>query len=313
MNMDPVLLMAYVDGELTPEQMRAVDAEMARSPQVGSYVADLMASKLPYQLAFAEQKLPPVPASLSASVAALAHAHAASPRPAPAAANDQAGSAPSAAAVAAAPIRSPLRVAPAWLGAAFAAGIVCCAVGVAWLAPSGAGVQLAAVAPGASVATWVAAAAGYQQLYSRETVAPLVADANASASTVAAIRRDDGLAIRIPDLTTDGFEFKRVQRLRFHGKPLVQIVYLPKQGEPIALCVMAEAGKADHAVAAQDIAGMKVVTWRDKQLGYALIGNGQGADLMALAKRIDGNQVGPLFDGTQLGAVAGAGWLVAAR
>jgi hypothetical protein len=45
---------------------------------------------------------------------------------------------------------------------------------------------------------------------------------------------------------SQGLTFKRVQRPRFHDKPLVQIVYLPEKGKPVALCVLKEA-KADAA------------------------------------------------------------------
>ncbi len=71
-----------------------------------------------------------------------------------------------------------------------------------------------------------------QQLYSRETDDQLPPDDAGSAQTVAEIRKQDGLALRVPDLHAAGLTFKRVQRLRFHGKPLVQIVYLRKKARP---------------------------------------------------------------------------------
>ncbi|MGV7244775.1 hypothetical protein [Caballeronia sp. M23-90] len=138
------------------------------------------------------------------------------------------------------------------------------------------------------------AAASYQQLYSRETLANVNSDTDLSIKTVNEIRQDDGLALRIPDLSAAGLTFKRVQRLRFNNKPLVQIVYLPKEGAPIALCVMKEV-KPDAAVADQTVASMTVVTWRQAELGYALIGQPQGVDLTALGKQISSSQVAPLF------------------
>ena len=83
-----------------------------------------------------------------------------------------------------------------------------------------------------------------------------------------------------------GLAFKRVQRLRFHDKPLVQIVYLPKSdGSPVALCVTKEV-KPDHAIAAQHVDDMDVVTWRQAELGYALIGKTDGMDLNMLGKQL---------------------------
>lgn len=173
-----------------------------------------------------------------------------------------------------------------------------------WLA----GATLSAQVPG-----WVAAAAGYQQLYSRETVASLVDDPRAATQAVAAIRHRDGLELTVPDLGVAGFAFKRIQRLQFQGKPLVQIVYLAELGEPIALCVMAETKKADRALTAQVIGDMQVVTWRSKELDYALIGKTKGADLAGLAHRIASHPADTLFRAANLGAVPGMIWLLAAR
>jgi hypothetical protein len=144
------------------------------------------------------------------------------------------------------------------------------------------------------VSPWITAAASYQQLYSRETLANVDSNPDLSIKTVNEIRQDDGLALRIPDLSAAGLTFKRVQRLRFNNKPLVQIVYLPEKGAPIALCVMKEV-KPDAAVTDQRVASMTVVTWRQAELGYALIGQPEGVDLTALGKQISSSQVAPLF------------------
>ncbi len=44
------------------------------------------------------------------------------------------------------------------------------------------------------------------------------------------IRRDDGISFIHAGLRSFRLTFKRVQRLRFNDKPLVQIVYLPEKG-----------------------------------------------------------------------------------
>ncbi len=98
----------------------------------------------------------------------------------------------------------------------------------------------------------------------------------------------------IPDLRAAGLTFKRVQRLRFEGRPLVQIVYLPEHGAPIALCVMKEA-KPDQAIASRSIAQMDVVNWRQSTLAYALIGQPGDADLALIAQRISAPGAAPLY------------------
>ena len=299
MKSDDILLMAYVDGELPPHQREEVERELRTSPDVAERVALLQASRLPYRDAFAAQKLPPVPPSLSAKIEEMARAAKAKTAESLASpdvsVNDpvvpRAAGGPSAS-----PIRSRLRVAPAWLGVAFLAGAFACGL-VLRLGPgmgpaSNGGASLASV--GTGVSPWVTAAASYQQLYSRETLAYVDPDTNLSIKTVKEIREDDGLALRIPDLSASGLTFKRVQRLRFNNKPLVQIVYLPEKGAPVALCVMKEV-KPDAAVADQRVASMTVVTWRQAELGYALIGQPEGVDLAALGKQISAGGTAQLF------------------
>jgi anti-sigma factor RsiW len=119
-------------------------------------------------------------------------------------------------------------------------------------------------------------------------------DVSDSQSTVDEIRNEDGIALRVPDLSKAGLRFIRVQRLKFHGRPLVQIVYLPEKGDPVALCVIKES-KADQPVASQRIDTMNVVTWRESNLGYALIGASGNGELAPLGKAIAERRFDPLF------------------
>jgi anti-sigma factor RsiW len=119
-------------------------------------------------------------------------------------------------------------------------------------------------------------------------------DTAVSAKTVADIHQIDGLPVRVPDLSAQGLEFKRIQRLRFHDKPLVQIVYLPKTGGPVALCVVKDA-KPDQSIAQQKIDDMDVVTWRQSELSYALIGTAGQVDLDKLGKLIAKRDVDAMF------------------
>jgi anti-sigma factor RsiW len=304
MKMDSILLMAYVDGELSAEECQEVEKEIAVSPDAAEFVAQLQTARLPYAEAFAQQKLPPVPDSLTEAVTAMALAHA--QRTATPGAND-ATVGHDALTPLSAPVRSRLRIAPQWLAVAFVAGLFCYGVGMRFLPGLGTSpnaipsATLAAANPVAS--SWVAAAAGYQQLYSRDTVAQVPVNAEVTAQTVDEIQHQDGLNVRIPDLSAEGLTFKRVQRLHYDDKPLVQIVYLPQQGGPIALCVMKEA-KPDAAFAEQHIDSMNVVTWRHADLSYALIGKPEGTDLSALARHISDNNVQTLFGDAAISMLA---------
>ncbi|MDL2185041.1 anti-sigma factor [Pseudomonas sp. ChxA] len=290
---DDALLMAYVDGELSPQQNQELERLIDASPDLALRVSRLMASCLPYEQAFARQNVPPVPESLKLSIAALAAQHSA---PAQAKTADT----PRAAEKADrgfARLFAFLQPKFAWPALTFVAGAACYALVLQVGAFNGAlkpGVDATAPAV-AQISPWVQQAAAYQHLYTRETVAYAVQPTDVVTKTLADIREVDGLALRVPDLSAAGLTFQRVQRLRFNNKALVQLVYLPANGAPVALCVMKEP-KPDQSIAQQSVAQMNVVTWRQSELGYALIGEPeQGVDLNAVARLVADRSAAQLF------------------
>ncbi|WP_278651814.1 anti-sigma factor family protein [Pandoraea pnomenusa] len=312
MNEDDIRLLAYVDEALSPEARADVEAAIAASPVLADVVASLRASRLPYRETFAAQVMPPVPERLSAGLDALLREHA--QRQTSAARTEAASELPASGkhddtrrTPAANEPRGGRRVRAWWLGAAFAAGVAATVVALPIVSGvlsrpgenAGAGPMTTAAvdAPPKSPqgVTWVRAAADYQQLYVRDTVADLPVEARDVEQTVRDIRQSDSLDIRVPDLTAQGLSFRRVQRLRWQDRALVQMVYLPHVGDPIALCVVRD-GRADQGVAEQTIDGMGVVTWRKGKLGYALIGApGSSVDLKAVAKALAEGAVAPLY------------------
>jgi anti-sigma factor RsiW len=296
---DDAQLLAYVDGDLAPDERAAIEARLAESAETRKKLALLRASKVDYADAFARQPLPPVPESLRLGVEQLVRAHrsgGANEPAMPAGEQAPAHPAPSMDSPGAPPVRSRLRGVPVWLAAACVAGAFVVGQFVhfgtlfAPVRPGAGGAQSAS----AAVSPWVAAAVGYQKLYTRDTVGYRQDDPALAAKVVDDIRRDDRLALRVPDLSSAGLSFKSVQRLRFNNKPLVQIVYLPQKGPPIALCVMKDA-RPDETVASRKLDAMDVATWRQGELSYALIGQSDGVDLGALGKRIADSDLAPLF------------------
>jgi anti-sigma factor RsiW len=279
MRSDDSRLIAYVDGDLDPSEAASIEKELAVSPELQESVELLRASRLPYCEAFATQNLPPLPAALQrqiddmASAARQAESHFATAHPVPA--------------------RKPR--ARLWLAAAFVAGAFCAGLSLR-LAPAlldipgGSSTTVAA----GDATPWIHAAVDYQRLYTRDTVADITPDLNATARTVAAIRNVDGIALRVPALQTAGLSFRAISRLRFNDKPLVQIVYLPAHGAPVALCVMKDA-RPDEAVAQQQVNGMTVVSWRQNDLSYALIGKPDSGDLQSIAQQITNSRVDALI------------------
>jgi anti-sigma factor RsiW len=259
MSVDEIMLMEYVDGTASPEVRAEVAAALEKSPDLAEQLTIMRASALPYQVAFEQQALPDVPAQLRSSVERL---------------------------VSTAPRRRERPVLP-WLAVAFIAGAFSAGVVFRYLPSSDTGSMLAAIdIRGSRVSPWVKAVVDYQVLYSRKTLADLVTNRNATARTVEEIRRADGMpTLDIPDLRAAGLTFKRVQRLNYAGQPLVQIVYLPERGDPVALCAIADAGP-DEPARAQKVSGMDAVTWRHNRLAYVLVAKNDSVNLEQLGAQI---------------------------
>jgi anti-sigma factor RsiW len=267
MSIDDTDLLAYVDGQLPPERRAEVENAVVGSADLTARLRELRASVLPYAAAFEAQELPPVPEELGQRIANLVSVHGARQQ----------------------------RCLSSWprLVAAYAAGVLCCAVALRLLLP-----QPPSLSSTAPIAPWIKAVADYQQLYSRATVANVSADPLLSARIITDLHTNDGMKVLVPDLSREGLSFKRVQRLSFHQRPVVQMVYLPEHGEPVALCVTPDV-RADEAPHAQQVGELNTVSWRRGNLDYVLLGRGSSQALMDLGHRIASGDAPSLFGRTE--------------
>jgi anti-sigma factor RsiW len=275
MRIDDTDLLAFADDRL-PEPRRAeVEAAVAGSPELTAQLAALRASALPYSRAFEAQALPPVPPELSRRVAALA-----------------AGSA----------ARAKGRGGAPWgrIAASFAAGALCSAAALKLLSPGAA--LLGNTQP---TSPWIRAVAEYQELYSRATLANVTEDPRLSERVISDLSLADGIAVRVPDLRGAGLAFKRVQRLTFHQQAVVQMAYLPEQGEPVALCVTRD-GRPDEGPHAQQIGELQTVAWRRAHLGYVLLGRGPTRELLDLGQGLARGDSPVLYSAHPRAAAEGA-------
>ncbi|WP_321938673.1 anti-sigma factor [Paraburkholderia sp. J8-2] len=292
MTMDDILLMAYVDGELTPREREDVEKTISASPEIAERVALFTASALRYRHAFAHQKLPPVPKRLTLKIEQLSRAHLGMPEAASSTDTARRGATEPAwfaRLISRWPFRVALHLSLPGLAVTFAAGVLSCALvlrhATDWARSDGGAGTGALHAAAASVSPWVAAAVNYQQLYTRDTVAFDALTPEVVSQVIAQIHVDDGVPIRVPDLRPAGLTFTRIQRLRFHNRPLVQIVYLPKTGLPVALCVMKDE-KPDASMTHERVESMNVLTWRRANLSYALIASLDDDQLLAIGTAI---------------------------
>lgn len=251
---DEALLRAYVDGELDAATRQQVEVALAHSAELQTQVEALRASCLPYRAAFDAQALPPLPQDLQRQAAALV-------------------------AVAAAPSR---RRAIGW-GAAAAASF---AAGV--LAPW----RVWHAAPAASDEPWVHAIAAYHALYVRETVDQQADSPSRLRELLAGFDERQRAAVHVPDLSTVGLQFKRVQRLGFGATPLIQMVFLPARGRPAALCMLPLA-RPDMAPAVRRLEGLAVASWTREGLAHVFVADLEEAAVLSLAQALNQGRFAP--------------------
>ncbi|NRB30691.1 MAG: hypothetical protein HRU27_08855 [Rhizobiaceae bacterium] len=136
---------------------------------------------------------------------------------------------------------------------------------------------------------WKAYVASYQSLYSADTLRHVNASPEAQTAELERVAAAIGKSIDLaalqqnPDLT-----YKRAQVLSFKGKPLVQLAFLTKSGEPVALCIL-KSSKPDSAEMSQaNLEGMSSASWNKDGYAYLLIGGDDPALISGLANSYRG-------------------------
>jgi anti-sigma factor RsiW len=255
MNLDESTLRAYVDAELPREQREQVEAALPGRPELQEQVAALRASCLPYRAAFEMQKLPPVPQALERQLASwCAVADTDTARPATLSRRQWTG-------------------AGAALAASFAAGLL---LPTPWrLQPT----------PAADAEPWVEMIAKYQSLYDRATVEQTQDEAVRARSLLADFTQRAQLAVAVPDLRDAGLAFKRIQRLRYFDRPLLQMVFLPERGNPAALCVL-PSKQGDAPLNVRRLEGLSVATWQRAGLAHVFAADMSLAQATVIAEKL---------------------------
>jgi anti-sigma factor RsiW len=245
-------LLAFVDGELDPASREKVEAVIAHSLELQARVAALSASCLPYRTAFERQVLPELPPALAQRVSSLVS-------------------------VSQAPAAQP-HSRRGWLGA-----------GVAMAASFGAGAFLPwHLWTDSRESGWIEAIANYHALYVRETVDQPADSPARLAGLLDGFDGDQTRTLFVPDLRAAGLSFKRVQRLGYGRLPLIQMVYLPSGGKPLALCALPMKG-TDSEVRTRVIQGMSVASWQRRELAFVLAAEMPKVQVVQLAQRLAEN------------------------
>ncbi|MGK0271930.1 MAG: anti-sigma factor RsiW [Cocleimonas sp.] len=119
---------------------------------------------------------------------------------------------------------------------------------------------------------WITDVANYHLLYVRDTVTPSV---NLNNTEKLSLQAHLGNALKsdlnIPDLNQQKLVFKRGQILDIEGKTLIQLAYLPDDGLPVALCIL-RSDADDSLPESGESRGLPFVKWSKNGLSYVIIG-----------------------------------------
>ncbi|MEL6920801.1 MAG: hypothetical protein AAFO77_07210 [Pseudomonadota bacterium] len=130
---------------------------------------------------------------------------------------------------------------------------------------------------------WKDYVAAYHFLYTTNTLNAVQSTTDSQQSELDRVSASIGKTI--PAAVLKQFpevDYKRAQLLGYKGKPLVQLTFLSRSGEPIAFCMLRASDAEDGDIHMLELEGMSTANWRSNGYDFLLIG---GQD-QRLIKRI---------------------------
>lgn len=247
-------LSAYLDGELSAEETRAVDALVASDPAVAAALERLMATDVAVKAAFDEMLTDPVPFELASAIRSA-------PEPQPAA--------PAA----------PRGGLPGW--AAIAASVGFLAVGGlgGYTLGQNQAPEIVASTPG-----WLTEIAAYHGVYETQVRHLVEVGADEQAHIETWLGNTTGVEFAVPDLSSTGLTFQGARLLVAGGAPVAQLVYTDAAGAVFALCLKTAKAPADKAFTAETVGGFDMVSWREGGADYVFVGPQGTAGLAEIAE-----------------------------
>ena len=124
---------------------------------------------------------------------------------------------------------------------------------------------------------WVSMVANYQGMYWKDTLPDNEASIKLQQKTSQRLSTYFSKHISIPDLKDFGAPFKRGQILHYQKHPLAQLVYLYKDKQPLALCMISRESLSDQELINMQSYGREFgqnyVAWVDETFAYVLVGD----------------------------------------
>lgn len=138
--------------------------------------------------------------------------------------------------------------------------------------------------------SWVDAVAKAQSLFSRESLEVSLNSQQNPYLLSFQLTHAIGPDVRGPDLRAEGYSFVRAQLLHYDGKPLAQMLYLPKTGEPLSLFAMK--GGAEKPPVYKKEGAVGAVAWTQDGVAYVLAAKASRKSLLQMTEKILSSPVG---------------------
>jgi anti-sigma factor RsiW len=245
-------LSAYIDGELTEQELRSLEAELEIDPALRAALEELQMANDTAVQAFQEMLSEPVPPSLVAAIQSY--------QP---------------------PAASNLNRAPttAWLVGIAASLLVALFLGY------GMGVSTSQSLV-ASSGGWLEDIADYHAVYEGQKRHLVEVPASESDHIETWLGKTVGVAFKTPDLSEKGLTYRGARLLAAAGKPVAQLIYTDVSGGVIALCMIA-ANKPDQPdLANRLINGYQMTSWHSNKAGYVVVAPVGQKDIEGIAKSV---------------------------
>lgn len=238
-------LVAYLDGQLSSEDRRQVDANLADDPALQQRLEMLMHSDLPFQGAYASLLDQAPMERMSRMLEVL-------PTPLLATSLNR---------------RLFLATAAGFL----VAGVAVDRLFLHWMEDTE-----------EKTSNWRALVADYMSLYIPQTLEHLPVDPAAQLAQLQIIDQRLGLPLTPAQLELEQPRFKRAQLLEYDGVPIAQITYLDPLHGPFALCIT-RSNNGPQAPAHEVRHGMNIVYWSGLNHAYLVIGRNSPEELEGMA------------------------------
>ncbi len=260
MKIDEIQILNYVEHKLDAPTRAAFEKIMENDAELQKQVRAIKASQLPYDAAFAAEKIPDVPERLQEQL-------------------EQLSSVSFGTSVKQVFSRSQRWLMFACLCLAFITGSLV-TLGFNSI-KSGSEYELSAYGNHVLIDAMIQ----YQALYSRATVETVRQSFENANILIEDFNQRGKYKLVIPDFSGDGYEFRRAQELAFYEQAIIQMVYLPTNGKPLALCVT-KVAIPNQGMKHYQSAGINSILWVKQGLSYMLMGDYTKEELESLYKSL---------------------------